>query len=162
MDGRVHQINVSRGGVPKIAVPLAPVTRDGLTGDVQRNRKYHGGPDRAVCLFSLEVIQRLRSEGHPIEPGAAGENLTVAGLDWSLVVPGAHLAIGTGESRVELEVLSYTVPCSTIRHSFKNLDSTRIKQELHPGESRVYARVLREGVVRAGDAVALLGGRTSP
>ncbi len=155
MTGHVHQISVSKGGVPKTAVPHARITRDGVESDVQRNRKHHGGPDRAVCLCALEVIERLRAEGHHIAPGTTGENLTIAGLDWPRIAPGARLLIGSGDGRVELEIVSYTAPCSTIRHSFKDLNSNRIKQELHPGESRVYARVLREGTVRTGDPVRL-------
>lgn len=149
--GRLHQISISRGGVPKLPVPEARVTREGLAGDWQNDRKHHGGPDRAVCLLALEVIERLRAEGHPIAPGTAGENLTVHGLDWALVVPGARLRSGD----VELEVVSYTAPCSTIRESFADLEFRRIKQELHPGDSRVYARVTHEGVLRQGDPVVL-------
>src|SRR5437899_862580 len=79
----VHQINVSNGGVPKHPVPEARITVDGVAGDCQRSPKIHGGPDRAVCLFSLEVIEALRAEGHSIAPGSSGENLTLAGLDSS-------------------------------------------------------------------------------
>ena len=52
--------------------------------------KVHGGPERAVSLFSLEVIRRLQDEGHPIYPGATGENLTVAGLDWAALAAGTQ------------------------------------------------------------------------
>ncbi len=158
MSGRVHQISVSSGGVPKVALRQARVTSDGVEGDWQQDRKHHGGPDRAVCLFSSEVIQRLRGEGHPIGPGTTGENLTVIGIDWARVVPGTRLVVGESEDRVQLEVVSYAAPCSTIRNSFKGLDSTRIKQEEHPGESRVYARVVKEGMVRAGDGVWVVTG----
>jgi MOSC domain-containing protein YiiM len=70
---RVAQISVSAGGVPKRAVPAARVTTLGIEGDVQRNREHHGGPDRALCLFSLERIRALRAEGHPIVPGASAK-----------------------------------------------------------------------------------------
>ncbi len=152
--GRVHQISVSGGGVPKLAVAEAEVRFGGVVGDDQRDRKHHGGPERAVCLFSMEVIERLRAEGHPIAPGTVGENLTVSGLDWRAVAPGTRLVFERG---VELEVAAYTSPCSNIRQSFSNLDSKRIKQDLHPGESRVYARVLREGRIAAGEGVEAVG-----
>ena len=148
--GRVHSLNVSGGGVPKRPVPEAEVTGNGLRGDVQGDRRYHGGPDRAVSLFSLDVIERLRAEGHPVSPGSAGENVTVAGLDWALVVPGARLEF---EGGVVLEVASYCVPCGKIRASFAGGKIHRISQEDHPGESRVYARVIVEGVLREGEAV---------
>lgn len=125
----------------------------GLVGDAQNDTKHHGGPDRALCLYSLEVIERLRSEGHPIEPGYAGENVTISGLDWAEVQPGARLRIGHD---VEIEVTSYTAPCSNNARWFIDGDFTRMLQSRHPGESRVYARVLQEGEVRAGDKVALV------
>src|SRR5262245_19469973 len=94
MTGRIVQINVSAGGVPKRPVRTGRVTRLGLEGDGHRNRKLHGGPDRALCLFSLEQIEALQAEGHPVEPGALGENLTVAELDWSRVGPDDVFRLG--------------------------------------------------------------------
>src|SRR5262245_43275719 len=75
--GSVYQVNISSGGVPKCAVPEADITVGGVSGDRQRDPFNHGGPERAVCLFSLDVIERLRAEGHPIAPGTVGENITV-------------------------------------------------------------------------------------
>jgi hypothetical protein len=140
--GHIAQINISKGGVPKLPVLAARVTALGLEGDGHNDTKHHGGPNAAVCLFSLEVIEQLRAEGHPIVPGSTGENVTVAGLDWPAIQPGVRLRFAGG---VELEVMQYTTPCSTIRNSFTDLAFRRIKQEEHPGESRVYAKVLREG-----------------
>ena len=150
MAGRVVRINISDGGVPKSPVERARVTRDGVGGDRQNDLEHHGGPDRAVSVFALEVIEALRAEGHPIAPGTAGENLTVEGLDWSGVGPGARLAL---EGGVELEVASFASPCSTIAGSFIAGASKRISQKLHPGESRVYCRVVREGEVREGEGI---------
>jgi MOSC domain-containing protein YiiM len=129
------------------------VLASGLEGDWQRNRKHHGGPDRAVCLFPLEHIEALRAEGHPITPGATGENITTSGLDWSRVRPGARLRVGR---ECELEITSYTEPCRTIRHAFSDGRSDRIGQAQHAGWSRVYARVLVEGEVRTGDPIRWL------
>ena len=54
MTGTLVQLNVSRGGMPKEAVLQARVTKEGVEGDKQKNRKFHGGPDRAVaCRTSL-------------------------------------------------------------------------------------------------------------
>lgn len=148
--GRIFSINCSPGGIPKLPVPDALVSRSGVFGDSQRNMEIHGGPDRAVCLFSLERIRALQLEGHPIGTGTTGENLTISGLDWNLVVPGSRLT--TGEAI--LEITSFTIPCKTIRESFTEHKFTRMSQKHHPGWSRVYARVLREGMVRTGDAVS--------
>jgi MOSC domain-containing protein YiiM len=151
----VYRINVSDGGVPKLPVPGAEVTPLGLVGDRQPNRRFHGGPRRADSHYALEVIERLRAEGHPVAPGTTGENVTVAGLPWDGVRPGTRLALGDD---VVLEVTSYTAPCRNIAGSFHDGGFTRISQKLHPGESRVYARVVRPGPLRAGDPVRVLEG----
>src|SRR4029450_8040522 len=115
VEGRIAQLNVSPGGVPKRPVPEARVTALGLDGDAQRNLEHHGGPERALCLFALERIQSLQAEGHPITPGASGENVTVEGLDWSRVGPGSRLRLG---AEVVVEVTRFTSPCMNIARSF--------------------------------------------
>lgn len=147
--GTVARLNVSPGGVPKRPVPHARIGPLGLEGDAHRGAG-HGGPERAVCIYALEVIQRLQAEGHPIFPGSAGENVTVAGLDWPRLVPGARLRLGDG---VLLEVTRYTTPCTNIAASFRDGAFVRILQERYPGESRVYTRVLAGGELRPGDRV---------
>ena len=156
--GRVFRINLSDGGVPKLPVAEAEVTKNGIIGDRQRYPVFHGGPERAVSLFSLEVIERLRAEGHPVEPGSTGENVTVAGVDWRLLAPGSRLALG---DEVVLEITSYAAPCGTIKASFAGGRIKRISQKVNPGESRLYTRVLGEGRITAGDEVRVLNGEGS-
>ncbi|MFQ5398942.1 MAG: MOSC domain-containing protein [Anaerolineae bacterium] len=152
---RIFQINASNGGVPKRPLRSAEVNESGITVDRQRDTIHHGGPDRALCLFSLERIRALQTEGHPIFPGATGENVTVTGLDWGQIVPGTRLALGR---EVVIEVTKYTAPCHNIRGSFLGEEFSRLAQKKHPGWSRVYARVLRTGRIKLGDAVTLLQG----
>jgi MOSC domain-containing protein YiiM len=154
-NGRVLQINANpRGGVPKHRVGLIEIRTDGVGGDKQRDRRYHGGPKRAVSLYSWERLRELQDEGHPIDCGTTGENLTLFGIDWDKVAPGAILEIG----EVELQITSYAAPCKTIMASFIDGKFKRISQKLHPGWSRVYARVLKEGIAYEGDAVILRDG----
>ena len=150
--GRLESIHVSNGGVPKLRVdhPVR-IGTNGLEGDRQRDLRHHGGPDRAVCLLAQEIIDRLRAEGHPIDRGATGENLTISGLDWSLVQTGARLAIG----EVILEITKPAHPCKNLVGSFSDGDFSRLSAKLHPGRTRMYARVIRPGLVRAGDPVSL-------
>jgi MOSC domain-containing protein YiiM len=152
-EGRIVQVSLSPGGVPKTAVASARVTPAGLEGDAHRDTEHHGGPDRAVCLYALEAIEALSLEGHRVVPGALGENVTVEGLDWAQVVPGRQLRLGAD---VRLEVTRYTSPCFNIGPVFRGREFSRVSQKRHPGWSRVYARVLVPGVIRAGDPVALL------
>lgn len=150
----IHQINVSDGGVPKTSVDHATIDERGVVGDRQEDTVHHGSPDQALCLYSLEVIERLKAEGHPIEPGFAGENLTISGLDWSSIEPGARLEIGPD---IESEITFYATPCSKNAQWFVDGDFTRMLQSRHPGESRLYARVLRGGALKTGDEVRLVG-----
>ena len=149
--GRLDSINVSDGGVPKRPTLEATITTDGVEGDRQRDRRYHGGPDRAVTLFSTERIAAMQAEGHPIAPGTTGENLTLSGIDWSRATPGARLEIG----EVRLEITRYATPCANIAGSFTGGDIARVAQKANPGWSRVYTRVLAPGRIRVGDEVVL-------
>ena len=63
MTARIVSINISRGGVPKHPVDQADVRSLGIVGDAQSNVKFHGGPDRALCLYSMNLIDALRAEG---------------------------------------------------------------------------------------------------
>jgi MOSC domain-containing protein YiiM len=152
LTGTVASINLSSGGVPKRRVSGAQVARSGLVGDAQNDKKHHGGPERAVCLYSLERIRSLQAEGHPIDVGTVGENVTIEGLDWDAVVPGAQLRMG---DQVSLEIASFANPCKTIKASFIDGEFVRIAQRLHPGWSRAYARVISEGRINSGDPVRL-------
>lgn len=151
--GRIVQISVSPGGVPKLPVIAARITTDGVEGDAHRNREHHGGPDRAVCVYAMEAIRALLAEGHVVAPGTLGENVTVEGLDWSTVAPGTRLQLGAG---VLLEVTRYTTPCFNIKAAFVGGEFGRVSQKRHPGWSRVYTRVLREGTIRTGDPAAVV------
>jgi MOSC domain-containing protein YiiM len=149
MSGVLHSINLSNGGVPKSPRNAGEVRFSGVTGDCQRDLRYHGGPTRAVSLYSLELIHALQAEGHPIEPGAIGENLTLAGLAWERMVPGARVEVG----EVLLELTAYAAPCANLLPYFRDGEFRRVSQKLHPGWSRLYARVLREGAIKVGDPV---------
>ena len=150
--GRLAQINVSAGGVPKRAVAdSVDIDAGGVVGDVQRNRRHHGRPFQALSLWSRDVIGALRDEGHPIEAGSAGENLTVSGLDWAAIRPGTILSIGP----VRCEVTAYASPCAHNNQWFTHRDSQRIRHEQHPGWSRVYASILRPGTVAVDDEVVV-------
>ena len=153
MEPRIFQLNTSPGGVPKRAVQSVAISTNGLDGDGVNHPKIHGGPERAVCLWSLERILALQAEGHPIFPGAVGENVTLAGLDWSTLAPGAVLDLGDA---VRLEIASYTSPCRTIAAYFTDAQFKRISEERHPGWSRLYARVLRPGTLTVGDRVRIV------
>jgi len=137
--------------MPKNPVEKAEIRAGGVVGDKQRNLQYHGGPMRAVSMLSLEVIERIAAEGHPIRPGSTGENMTLTGLDWDLMIPGTQLTFDNG---VLLELTTFAPPCRTIQGSFEGQRISRLSQKVHPGSSRIYARVLVEGEVVVGEGVS--------
>jgi MOSC domain-containing protein YiiM len=145
--GKVTHLAVSGGGVPKLAVDHFEVGWSGAEGDVQGDRRHHGRPFQALCLWSSDVISTLLSEGHPIEPGLAGENVTVAGVDWASLRPGTIVRIGTARA----EVSSHATPCAKNAGWFGDRQFRRIDHDEHPGWSRLYATVLDPGAVAVGD-----------
>jgi len=149
--GTVVQVNASNGGVPKRAVDAGWVDRAGLRGDHQAERRHHGRPFQALCLWSLEVIESLASDGHPIAPGCAGENLTLAGVDWAALRPGVRLRIGD----VLAELSFPAIPCAKQTRWFADGDFARIGHDRNPQLARWYAWVRAPGEVRPGTTVTV-------
>ena len=147
--GSLAQINTSPGGVPKLPISHAAITTDGITGDLQRNLRFHGGLDRALCIWSEEIIDVLTNEGHNLAAGHAGENLTLRGIDWAQVRPGQLLHIAS----IIAEITSFARPCKTNARWFVDENFRRIDNALFPGWSRVYARVLVPGTLTTGAPV---------
>jgi MOSC domain-containing protein YiiM len=150
-EGTLHSINVSRGGVPKLSATTGQIRATGVVGDRQRDLRFHGGPLRAVSLYSMDLIEALQTEGHPIAVGTIGENLTIRGLPWAEVVPGRLLEVG----HVLLKLTGYAHPCTKIAGSFCDERFIRVSHKVHPGWSRLYASVEREGEVRVNDRVRI-------
>ena len=149
--GVVRQINVSDGGVPKHSIARAVIDHRGVAGDSQADRTHHGRPFQALCLWSVEVIDELAAAGHPIEPGRAGENLTVSGLPWAALRPGTRLRVGDALAEVSFPA----TPCAKQAGWFTDRDFRRIDYQRNPQWVRWYAWVREPGVVRVGDAVTL-------
>jgi len=147
--GTLVQVNASGGGVPKAALASAVIDRRGLVGDTQAERMHHGKPMQALSLWSADVIAALQAEGHSVYAGAAGENLTLAGIDWTTIRPGVQLVVGD----VLAEVSAFATPCTKNAQWFSDRNFRRIDHTGHPGWSRAYAWVRRGGTVAPGDQV---------
>lgn len=141
---------VSDGGVPKHPTPQLEIGFGGVVGDRQADRRHHGAPTQAVCLWSQQVIDAFRDEGHPLRPGLAGENLTVSGLAWPKVRPGVHLRAGSAR----LEITDPAVPCSKNAAWFRD-GRFDVMHHRNGPVSRMYATVVEPGRVTMGDAVIL-------
>jgi len=155
MSGTVVSVNVSPdGGVPKYPVDRAMVEEVGVSGDYNwfRSNKRAGDADRAVSIFSIENILALQSEGHPIEVGSTGENLTVKGIPWATLKVGMRLKAGDAL----LELSEPCAPCSKIGKSFIKNRFSRIDHDEEEGWSRWVARVVEPGLVETGDWVRIV------
>lgn len=151
--GTVSSVHAGRG-LPKPRVEGAAVRFGGLEGDVQRARTHHGRPQQALCLWTTDALEVLRSEGHPIGPGCAGENIVLDGIPRDAARPGARLIIGG----VEAFVSSYAIPCKNNIGWFTNGDFMRMHHQ-RGDESRFYAMVTGEGRIRMGDTVTVISDR---
>jgi MOSC domain-containing protein YiiM len=140
--GTILAVCIGPGGIPKQSVSEARATASGLVGDKQRYTKIHGGPNRALCLFSSADYASLRRDGVACEnPGSFGENVLVEGLDFTQLLPGDHLQLG---DEVEIELFDVREPCGTL----KSVDARF--PNLMLGRSGFVCRVLREGLLRPG------------
>jgi MOSC domain-containing protein YiiM len=148
--GAVAGLFRSDGGLPKTAIDRATVEWRGVVGDRQATRVHHGRPWQALCLWSSEVIDEFRAQGHPIAPGRAGENTTISGLPWKQVRTGVRLQLG----EVLCEISSYATPCFQNKPWFLNGDFELIHEDRGP-VSRVYATVLQPGDIAIGDEAIL-------
>lgn len=127
------------------------ITRLGLEGDTQADRRHHGGPDMAVHCYPLDhhVFWREQIGGHPLleEPGCFGTNLALAGLTEGHVGVGARFRLGSAL----LEACQPRQPCSTIEQHFGRRGM--VKAVVETGRCGWFFRVLEEGVAQAGDTL---------
>ena len=125
------------------------VAAEGLAGDTQVDRRFHGGVDRAVYAYAQEDadhwVGALRRD---VPPGLLGENLRTAGLD----VSGARIGERWRTSRgVVLEVTAPRMPCRTLQGFLDVPDMiARFNSAGRPG---AYLRVIVDGIIAAGDRI---------
>jgi MOSC domain-containing protein YiiM len=167
MTGSVLHIHTSKGGIPKLPIAEATVTPLGLEGDVHAHPEIHGGSRQALLLITAEGIEELTRLGFALYAGALGENITTRGLDRRGLRLGQQWSIGTD---VIVELTKIRVPCKTI-HVYSPEIQTAIYdaavKEGDPSSTRwglsgFYARVIRPGAIRCGDAITLLDQFTNP
>lgn len=137
--GQIVAVCLSHGGVPKWPIDSAVVTTDGIVGDLHAHEK-HVRPDRALSLFDVEILRELVAEGFPLEPGIAGENLTISGLNLQQMPAGTMLQ--AGDVRIRLE--APRKPCYVL----DKID-VRLKDAM-VGRCGYMASVLHGGILQAG------------
>ncbi len=132
-------------GRPPVSGPVF-LGKLGLVGDEVADPRYHGGPDKAVCVYSSahrEAWKELLQQELP--PGAFGENLTVADLLESEVHIGDRFRLG----RALVEISQPRTPCRVLVARLGHPAAKRIM--LDGARTGFYLRVLAEGEIRPGD-----------
>ena len=127
------------------------LTRLTLAGDVQVDGRYHGGPDQAVYVFPSEHYPRFReSLGRELSPGFFGENFTTEGLLEPSVRIGDVLRVGGAL----VQVTKPRGPC--FKMGMKAGSPRFVGELLESRRLGFYLRVLEEGEVAAGQAIAVV------
>ena len=123
----------------------------GLDGDVQVNKKHHGGEGQAVYAYAQEDAEFWIAElGRELPPGRFGENLRTTGLDLRDAVLGERWEVGT----TLLEVTAWRTPCANFARYWDVPDL--VKRFAAHGATGAYLRVLETGELGAGDTVEVV------
>ena len=134
--------------------------REGLAGDVQADRRVHGGPEKALHHYAAENYARL-AQAFPdlagaLVPGSLGENLVARGLTEDAVYIGDVFRAGSGR----IQVSQPRSPCWKIDHRFGVEGLSRFIAE--QGLTGWYYRVLETGEIGPGDSLELLERNPQP
>lgn len=142
--GRIKAISVSaRKGIPKANVQGAELKEDfGIVGDA-----HAGSTHRQVSLLAFESIVMVRGQGADVSPGDFAENLTVEGLDLSVLRVGTTLRVGDGG---ELEVTQRGKRCHGRCAIFERLGDCVMPRD------GIFARVTRSGHIVVGDVIEVV------
>ena len=124
----------------------------GLRGDVQADRKHHGGPEKALYAFDQAEADHWAGElGEEVPPGRFGENLRVSGLAVDDAEIGERWRIGEA---LEVEITGPRTPCATFGRWLKQ--DGWVRRFAQHGRAGAYLRVLTPGPVAAGDDITVL------
>ena len=122
----------------------------GIEKDVICDKKSHGGLDQAIYVYGGADYEWWSQElGKEISPGTFGENLTISGLQSAQFNVGDYLHIND----VILQVTAPRIPCGTFATRMD--DPQWVKRFSHAERPGLYCRVIKEGLVKAGDIVSV-------
>jgi len=161
-DGRVRRLGAKskvegEHGLPKPELLQARLTVRGVEGDynLYRETKRGGDPDMALLLLPEETIDDLNRDGWPVRPGDLGENVTTSGIAYVRLTPPRQLRLG----EVVVQTTKPCEPCDNLcllPYVGRERGAAFLRAML--GRRGWFAKVVREGVVRKGDAIELIGG----
>jgi MOSC domain-containing protein YiiM len=127
----------------------------GLDGDGQADLVHHGGPDKAALCYARVNYDRWRADGiGDFTFGGFGENLTLDGADETGTCLGDVFDLGDPSTGPRVQVSQPRQPCFKLGRRWRMKDLPL--RVIETGRGGWYVRVLRQGVVRAGDLVLLI------
>lgn len=133
---------------------LVSVGFEGIPGDDIVDRRYHGGPERALCVYDVAYYGVLAAQfpkpDEPWQPGGFGENITTQDLPDTDVCIGDIYQAGS----IVFQVSQPRSPCWKLNARFGLKKLSKFVQ--HSRISGWYARILEAGEIREGDALHLL------
>jgi MOSC domain-containing protein YiiM len=148
---RVGQRTITTGIWKYPVAGRVPARGINLRGDDQADRKFHGGPDKAIYAYALEDTTWWERElGVELGAGAFGENLTVAGIDVTNALVGERWAVGT----TILEVRQPRLPCFKL--GLRMNDARFPRRFAHAGRPGAYLSIIQNGDVAAGDPIEII------
>ena len=122
----------------------------GIDGDAICDKKNHGGPDQAIYVYGgADYAWWSQKIGKELAPGTFGDNLTVSDLESANFNAGDILHVG----EVTLQVTAPRIPCGTFATRMQ--DSQWVKKFRAAERPGLYCRVIKGGVVKAGDEVSV-------
>lgn len=122
-----------------------------LEGDGQADLKVHGGPDKALCVYSADYYDYWEKElGQPLSFGAFGENITVSGLKEAEVCIGDIYQLG----EALVQVSQPRRPCFKLSVRYSDVKLPVKLQDT--GYTGFYFRVLKEGMIPVNPAFKLV------
>ncbi|PWW17518.1 MOSC domain-containing protein YiiM [Cytobacillus oceanisediminis] len=138
-------------GIDKSKTMNALLTKEGFIGDGVANTDFHGGPDRAVCLYPYEHYQMWGKEFKKVfNPPSFGENICVSNMIEKDVFIGDIFSLG----EAMVQITQGRIPCSTI--SKHNGEDKLLGRIVETGYTGYFFRVLEEGRVGADSCLKLV------
>ncbi|WP_340680551.1 MOSC domain-containing protein [Paraglaciecola sp.] len=145
---------LSPTGIYKKPLERVEVNNLGIIGDVQADKRVHGGPEKALHQFSLasyqKVIQRYPLLHKKAWPGSIGENLSASTMHEDSVCIGDIYSLGTSL----IQVSAPRIPCWKIDAKFSQpgLSQFIAQYQLNGW----YYRVIESGKIQLCDQFKLL------
>jgi MOSC domain-containing protein YiiM len=142
---------ITDSAIGKLEVNEAYLTVNGFEGDTVAATEFHGGPDRAVCLYPLEHYSVWEAEfGVKINTPGFGENISLLGMTEDEVNIGDTYQFG----EAVIQITQGRIPCSKIS-KFNQIDGL-LKRVVESGYTGYFFRVLQEGKVERNSELKLL------